>query len=237
MNLLHSRRSGITLFLSSLSASKTTLFLPHSTLSNAFFIKPVVFHAQYAHASPIKHFGHKIVRSTSALNISSGDDKVTSDGFPIDYPNLDSLIRPSIGAIRKACKIASYLQPETSNAQVSGITKTDTSPVTIGDFAAQAIVLNLLHKEFGKDQDVFIAEESSKNLNDELSKEILSVLERLGLDDIISTQKDLEESIDLGQTYKKDGDLLDSVKDRIEERRSKSLTTRTWCLDPIDGTR
>ena len=232
MNLL-TRRSGISFLLSSISATQSTLFLRHSTLTTAVLIKPVVFHAQNAHASPTHHYG-KVTRSTSTIKLSSSDD---AEGFPPDYPNLDLLIRPSIGAIRKACRIASYLQPETSNSQVSGITKTDTSPVTIGDFAAQAIVLKLLHEEFGKDQDVFIAEESSKNLDDELSNEILSVLERLGLDDIISTQKDLEESIDLGQTYKNDGDLLDSIKDMIEERKGKSLATRTWCLDPIDGTR
>ena len=149
MNLLLSRRSGISLFLSSIS------------LTNAFLIKPVVFHVQYAHASPTHNYAHKITRFASTVKLSSGDDAERSDGFPKSYPNLDLLIRPSIGAIRKACRIASYLQPETSNAQVSGITKTDTSPVTIGDFAAQAIVLNLLHKEFRKDQDVFIAEEST----------------------------------------------------------------------------
>ena len=89
-------------------------------------------------------------------------------------PNLD-IVKPAIAAIRKASRITTYLQPTstTQGDNVSGITKSDTSPVTIGDFAAQAIVLNLLETQ--SKNDVFIAEESSKNLSDDLSEEIMNV--------------------------------------------------------------
>ena len=158
---------------------------------------------------------------------------LSSQCLPDDYPNLN-LITPALAAIRKAAKITTCLQPTTSLSKISGITKTDTSPVTIGDFAAQAIVLNLLDKELEEGEDVFIAEESSQNLDEDLSLEILRVFQQVGLNGIIDNEEDLKRSIDLGQTYGSNGQLNDSVRKRMQE---PGLTTRVWCLDPIDGTR
>lgn len=158
---------------------------------------------------------------------------LSSQRLPDDYPNLN-LVTPALAAIRKAAKITTKLQPTTSLSKVSGITKTDTSPVTIGDFAAQAIVLNLLDKEFEEGVDVFIAEESSKNLNQDLSLEILRVFQQVGLNEIINNEEDLKKSIDLGQTYRSNGHLKDAIRKRMQD---PGLTTRVWCLDPIDGTR
>lgn len=149
--------------------------------------------------------------------------------LPLDYPHRD-IIETALSAVRAASRITTLLQPYSTNSTISNITKSDASPVTIGDFAAQAIVLNLLSKDRRLENDIFIAEESSKNLNDELSEEIMNVLDRCELTNIIGDKDELCKSIDLGQTYEDDG----SIKSCVLEKRNSS---RRWCLDPIDGTR
>jgi HAL2 family 3'(2'),5'-bisphosphate nucleotidase len=142
--------------------------------------------------------------------------------LPQDYPNLSS-IEPALAAIRKACKITTHLQPLNATSTISSQTKKDASPVTIGDYAAQALVLNLLEQAF--ENDVFIAEESSRVLDEEpeLALEILDVVQECGYQQILDNVEDLKRSIDLGQTYDESGYV--------------SKEGRRWCLDPIDGTR
>ncbi len=104
--------------------------------------------------------------------------------------------------------------------------------MTIGDFAAQAIVLNLLETQ--SKNDVFIAEESSKNLSDDLSEEIMNVLISCGLEDVIGGDvEEMKRCIDLGQSYDgKSGTLLEGEMAKRDHNGG-----RVWCLDPIDGTR
>jgi HAL2 family 3'(2'),5'-bisphosphate nucleotidase len=150
--------------------------------------------------------------------------------IPLDYPHRD-IVQTALSAIRAASRITTLLQPNSINATtISNITKSDSSPVTIGDFAAQAIVLRMLSTDKRLENDIFIAEESSKNLNDELAKEIMNVLNTCKLTNIIGNEEELRKSIDLGQTYEDNG----SIKPCVLEQRNSS---RRWCLDPIDGTR
>lgn len=195
--------------------------------------------ATTATASRYHHPAHAAFTNTATSSSRSRSSLLcSSQSLPEDYPNLN-LITTSLSAIRKAAKITTHLQPTTSTSQISAITKTDTSPVTIGDFAAQAIILHLLDKELedGHGNNVFVAEESSKNLNQDLSIEILKVFEQVGLQSFIANEEELKKSIDLGQTYHaSSGDLLDSVLKKMQSA-SASAKTRVWCLDPIDGTR
>lgn len=158
--------------------------------------------------------------------------------LPADYPNM-AKIKPALSAIRKACKITTLLQPDTSSPpddETHGILKKDSSPVTIGDFAAQAVILNILDDAFG-DTDIFIAEEDSSNLSakvggSDLSGEILHVLEKCGLRHLIPNAEELKRCIDLGQTYEGDGKLLDTVEAFGDPNRDHAERMR-WCLDPI----
>ncbi len=188
---------------------------------------------------------HSSSQSSSASNASSLSSSTTTTTttapLPETHPYL-SEIKPALSAIRKACRITTYLQPTTAKNNISGLNKKDASPVTIGDFAVQALVLNLLEKEFKKDHNVFVAEEGSKNLvqendneNEDLSIEILQVMKKCGYDNIISNVEELKHSIDLGQTYQQNGEFYDHILDSQKENSNGPL--RTWCLDPIDGTR
>ena len=149
--------------------------------------------------------------------------------FPADFPRRNDVF-VALEAVRKACSVAASLQPtsEEHNNGISTITKVDTSPVTVADFAVQALVLSHLHNYFPADG--FIAEESSDALRDgeDLTYQIMAALEslssssnnKIGLDDICS-------SIDLGKSYKTwEGSQI-----------SIGRPNRVWCLDPIDGTK
>ena len=68
----------------------------------------------------------------------------------------------AVQAVQKACVMAAVVQRE----QRSGWTKDDSSPVTVADFAAQALVLDHLGSRYADDG--VVAEESSDGLPDDL---------------------------------------------------------------------
>mmetsp|Transcript_22949 Transcript_22949/g.27156 ORF Transcript_22949/g.27156 Transcript_22949/m.27156 type:complete len:548 (-) Transcript_22949:82-1725(-) len=184
---------------------------------------------------------HASIGGTPDSSSITNDTKGNDGSLPLDYPRLDSL-KPALSAIRKACRITSYLQPITVASKISGATKKDSSPVTIGDFSAQALVLNLLERNF--EEDILIAEESSADIEEKkeggdddndvggpsssLADDIMGVLETCGFTSYISNVEELKRSIDLGQTYLWNGDLIPGLEEGSDRR---------WCLDPIDGTR
>lgn len=146
--------------------------------------------------------------------------------LPDDFPRREDAVE-AIKAVRKACMVTMKLQPNHSPAKdkdgaISTLTKeqADNSPVTVGDFAAQAIVLGHLSQAFPTDR--FIAEESSGHLtaNPGLLEEVLEAAK-----DHIASTEELCRCIDLGQSYNADGTIEQGQTDRI------------WTCDPIDGTK
>ena len=142
--------------------------------------------------------------------------------LPLDIPRRKEILI-GLEAVSKACSVAKMLQPDYPvdlegkkvNAKVDlGVIKADLSPVTIADFAVQALVLSKLHNSF--EQDGFIAEESSESLQNDINL-AESVLKATGKADW--TLNDLFLSIDLGKMYK--NEQVISKKQRI------------WTCDPI----
>jgi len=134
----------------------------------------------------------------------------------------DNDILPAIKAVRKACSVTHTLQ-RILCPKSSSLAKEDSSPVTIADYAAQAIVLDNLRTYFPAD--VYLAEESSKELLSQCEIESTNILQQIVqvVQSSNGARCDLEyilESIDLGQSFYDD--------DKNE---------RIWCLDPIDGTK
>ena len=149
--------------------------------------------------------------------------------LPDDFPRREDAVE-AIKAVRKACMVTMRLQPNHSptrtkdkDGTISTLTKeqADNSPVTVGDFAAQAIVLGHLSQAFPTDR--FIAEESSEHLtgNPGLLKEVFEAA-----NDHMSSSEELCRYIDLGQSY----NVVDGT---IEQGQ----TDRIWTCDPIDGTK
>ena len=142
--------------------------------------------------------------------------------LPKDIPRRKEIL-VGLEAVSKACSVAKALQPNyrvkldgmAAHSKVEmGVMKADLSPVTIADFAVQALVLSKLHDSFKRD--AFIAEESSDSLKKDhsLAASVLEATERTDW-----TFNDLFSSIDLGKMYE-DENLM-SQKDRV------------WTCDPI----
>ena len=158
-------------------------------------------------------------QTTTSLRAAVVPAAACYDELPKDFPRRQDVL-VALEAVRKATAMTSELQPESSSG-IATVNKLDTSPVTVADFAAQAIVLRHLKDTFKDDS--FIAEESSSVLDDD-SDLARQVLEASRMNDMDL----LKRSIDLGKEY---------------ERWDTTTTTttgrppRVWCLDPIDGTK
>lgn len=124
------------------------------------------------------------------------------------------------------------LSYQSKQSKVSEETKADASEVTTADFAAQAVLISIIHHVFPEDE--FIAEESGDMLRKDTA-----LLERVWA--LVSSAKNL-----LSEAISKDieGFLPRNKEDMIEVielgqqgGRDAARTARTWILDPIDGTK
>ncbi|EXJ83580.1 3'(2'),5'-bisphosphate nucleotidase [Capronia coronata CBS 617.96] len=105
------------------------------------------------------------------------------------------------------------------------IDKSDASPVTIADFAAQALIISALHRNFPADG--FIGEEDAEALrgNAALCDRVWELVSTTSLDDPpseelpgkIGSKEEMLATIDLGA-------------------KAGSQSGRNWVLDPVDGT-
>mmetsp|Transcript_19477 Transcript_19477/g.47045 ORF Transcript_19477/g.47045 Transcript_19477/m.47045 type:complete len:542 (+) Transcript_19477:75-1700(+) len=159
-------------------------------------------------------------------------------------------VRRALVAVRKACDITQNVQSQLSvstanndklqknhdDGQIRQL-KQDNSPVTIADYAAQAIVLHELQKYF-KD-DVFLAEESSSALtmtsdsDDDLDDNTDEMIDQIQQLTNFETKDELLEAIDIGQSYYK----YQTGGGDNDNDNDKSPPDRLWVLDPIDGTK
>ncbi|KAL2005881.1 hypothetical protein VTN00DRAFT_10374 [Thermoascus crustaceus] len=106
------------------------------------------------------------------------------------------------------------------------IDKFDSTPVTIADFAAQALIIGSMHRAFPDDD--FVGEESADSLREdpELLDRVWQLVSTTRLEDpeseaLLATPSTKEEMVD----------LIDlGVKGKCERQG------RSWVLDPVDGT-
>jgi len=126
----------------------------------------------------------------------------------LDYPEL----KFAVDAVRQASLLVKQVQAEMVS---SALTKDDRSPVTVADFAAQALIGYLLGKNFN--EDVMIGEEDSS---------VLQTLEE--------EQTLIQITNFVGQYT--DGATTEEVCQWID-RGSAQSARRFWTLDPIDGTK
>ncbi|KAG7342811.1 3',2',5'-bisphosphate nucleotidase [Nitzschia inconspicua] len=153
--------------------------------------------------------------------------KVSADTFQkeSDFPKE---VKDALRAIRKACEVTRKVQSQiiqTNKSDEVTQTKLDKSPVTIADYAAQAIILKELRESFP--EDVFLAEESSNGLQEDLETGgILAskIQELTGTE----TKAALFDAIDIGKGY---------YLHRSNQNDPNRNPDRFWCLDPIDGTK
>lgn len=125
-------------------------------------------------------------------------------------------------AVQRAALLTKNVLREIDKGTIS---KSDASPVTIADFAAQALLICAIHHNFP--EDTFVGEEAADTLREdvELQKRVWELVSAKYLDDpeselVLSTPGSSEEMLDII-------DLGCGTGGR---------EGRVWMLDPVDGT-
>lgn len=125
-----------------------------------------------------------------------------------------SLLPVALRAVADACSVTRHVQSELEN--IRQLTKDDRSPVTVADFAAQAIVALSLSESLGALS--LVGEESAKDLRTHSTSELVAAI-------TASVQRVREDVSDA------------EVLDAIDLGNHDGSGSRYWTLDPVDGTK
>jgi 3'(2'), 5'-bisphosphate nucleotidase len=138
----------------------------------------------------------------------------------------------AIAAVRRACQLTSTIFHKLLKNET--LTKEDKSPVTIGDFAVQAVISTMLHHAFPDDP--IVGEENASDLRSDSGaslRERIVGLANEALTAELGPGDTKEWGIGPGQE-RSTADLLDAI-DRGHHPGGR--TGRMWTIDPIDGTK
>lgn len=138
-------------------------------------------------------------------------------------------------AVLKASFLTKRIQAKViAHRDTSTITKSDKSPVTIGDYAAQTIIINAIKANFPEDK--IVGEETSEGLEDAFVSEILNEIQEN--DKVFNNAYPSQQISKLLTSEEFPLKTLQDVRTVIDfgdyEGGDKG---RVWCLDPIDGTK
>lgn len=120
--------------------------------------------------------------------------------------------RTALDAVKKASVLCRKVQ---HSIDVDAIQKADRSPVTLADFASQAVINLELRRAFPDDPVVSEEESAVLRENDDLRLKVTELVREI---DPAATETDILSAIDFGD-------------------RKIDFRNRYWTLDPIDGTK
>ena len=107
------------------------------------------------------------------------------------------------------------------------LSKDDKSPVTIGDFGAQALIISAIRHSFPNDDIVGEEEANSLRSNEDLTNQIWELVKTVKLEDETADSE-------LGGPLRS----VDAMLEAIDAGKSAGgAEGRIWALDPIDGTK
>ncbi len=122
---------------------------------------------------------------------------------------MNPYLQIAIEAVQEASRICRQVQAQLISEDT--LIKKDRSPVTVADFASQAVVCRMIHEHFP--QMAIVGEEDAQSLRQEENEELLAKIQTFLPDWSV---QDILDSIDLGNGQSGE---------------------RFWTLDPIDGTK
>ncbi|KAK1448869.1 3',5'-bisphosphate nucleotidase [Colletotrichum melonis] len=161
--------------------------------------------------------------TTTTLFSSSSSSSTKRDS----QPAMSSYAK-ELEVAQLAVQRASILTKRVFHEKAKGtVDKNDKSPVTIGDFGAQALIIAALRYHFPDDE--IVAEEEAAQLRSEpqLRDQIWDLVKTTQLDDAAA-----EASLGGGIAS------AESMMDIIDQGNSKGgAAGRIWAIDPIDGTK
>jgi 3'(2'), 5'-bisphosphate nucleotidase len=128
--------------------------------------------------------------------------------------NQERFLRAALTAVGEACQVARRVQNELGETR--RILKSDKSPVTVADFAAQSVIIHRLCSELGE---TLVAGEESSGL--------LQVPEQAGVREaVVESVRAVWPEV-----------TTDQVLDAIDGGNHDATAPAFWTLDPIDGTK
>lgn len=171
--------------------------------------------------------GQQSFRIYSSSSSSTNELPIPNISLPSSFEERREDVTVALMSVLAACRVTRHVQPTSSKA-IETISKQDASPVTVGDFASQALALHILHNRFP--YDMFIAEEGSEALQQdaELLNKVWEAVNHAQHEGLLLDKKKLMSAIDYGQGVNVDNEQSTSS---VSKRR------KVWCLDPIDGTK
>lgn len=128
---------------------------------------------------------------------------------------IEEKLNAAIEAVGKACRVCGRIQGALSRDGI--LNKDDGSPVTVADFASQAVVCGFLGQAF-KERAVIVAEEGADALRSPENSGILDAV--LG-----AVQKEMQHV------------TAEKVLEWIQVGGGDAVDDGFWTLDPIDGTK
>ncbi|KAI9769087.1 MAG: hypothetical protein M1840_004438 [Geoglossum simile] len=138
----------------------------------------------------------------------------------------ENYARESLVATLAVRRAAIYTQKVFHSLVKGTVSKGDRSPVTIGDFGAQALIIAAIRHNFPNDEIIGEEESSLLRSNLGLRHTVWGLVSQIRLS---STEEDLL----LGGPLKSDDAMLDAIDGGKSVGGDKG---RFWALDPIDGT-
>ncbi|KAK0617264.1 hypothetical protein B0T14DRAFT_538851 [Immersiella caudata] len=127
-------------------------------------------------------------------------------------------------AVQRAARLTKRVFHEKAKGTVS---KDDKSPVTIGDFGAQALIIAALQHHFPGDE--IVAEEEAAQLREDkaLREQIWELVSTTKLDDVVAERF-------LGGAIESEEAMLELIDKGGSQGGGRG---RIWAIDPIDGTK
>ena len=168
-----------------------------------------------AHLSPLTF---KLNRSFTTTTVISQQQQ-----SPTMAANYSQELHIALLAVQRASLLTNSVFHNNAKGTLS---KSDASPVTVGDFGAQALIIAAIKHSFPHDEVVGEEEASSLRENKALSEQIWGLVKDAKL-------SDAEAEAELGTI-----DSEDAMLAAIDEGKSAGGNSgRIWALDPIDGTK
>lgn len=175
-----------------------------------------------------------IISFILSLNASAGLRgrffQAASQIFPLNsfFTYVSMPYQSELRVAELAVQRATLLTQRVFHEDVKGtLSKDDTSPVTKGDFGAQALILQAIRRNFPADEIVAEEEASSLRQNTSLRSEIWNIVKDTSLTDVESDKL-------LGGPLGDESTMLDTID---AGKSAGGPTGRIWALDPIDGTK
>ncbi|KAI0759290.1 3',5'-bisphosphate nucleotidase [Trametes elegans] len=138
----------------------------------------------------------------------------------------------AVAAVRRACVLTASVFNKLVKQET--LTKDDKSPVTVGDYSAQAVVNTILARTFPEDP--IVGEEDAADLRGDSATALRERIVQLANETLTAPLVDGEkEEWGLGPSQ---GQTADQLLDAIDRGSyGGGRTGRFWTLDPIDGTK